>query len=72
MEDVVEEDGDLLETSYTYGNNEVNKIFIQMCVICLERSNVYAFRQCGYKCICQDCCENKGDIYIRNCVICRT
>ena len=45
VEDKVEEDGDLLETSYTNGNNEVDKVFIQKCVICSERDSVYAFRQ---------------------------
>ena len=33
VEDEDEEDGELTETSYTNGNNEVNKSFIQKCVI---------------------------------------
>ena len=37
VEDEVEEDGDLIETQYLNGNNEVVKIFDQKCVICLER-----------------------------------
>ena len=47
-EDEVEEHGDLIETQYLNGNNEVIKIFNQKCVICLERESVYAFRQCGH------------------------
>ena len=70
--DEVEEDGDLIETSYTNGNNEVVKIFNQKCVICLERDSDYAFRQCGHQCICEQCYQNKGDIDFLKCVVCRT
>ena len=38
-----EEDGDLIETQYLDGNNEVVKFFNQKCVICLERDSDYAF-----------------------------
>ena len=68
----VEEDGDLIETSYTNGNNEVVKIFNQKCVVCLERYSICAFRQCGHQCLCEQCYRNKGDIVILKCVICRT
>ena len=34
VEDEVEEDGDLIETSYTKGNKELVKVFNQKCVIC--------------------------------------
>ena len=71
-EDVVEEKDDLIETQYFNGNNEVVKIFNQKCVICYERDSVYAFRQCGHQCICEQCYQNKGDIDILKCVICRT
>ena len=71
-EDVVEENEDLIETQYFNGNNEVVKIFNQKCVICYERDSVYAFRQCGHQCICQQCYQNKGDIDILKCVVCRT
>ena len=37
VEDEVEEDGDLIEKSYTNGNNEGVEIFNQKCVICLEK-----------------------------------
>ena len=67
-EDIVEED----ETPYLNGNNEVVKIFNQKCVVCLERDSVYAFRQCGHQCICEQCYENKEDIDILKCVLCRT
>ena len=71
-EDVVEENEDLIETQYFNGNNEVVKIFNQKCVICYERDSIYAFRQCGHQCICEQCYQNKGDIDILNCVVCRT
>ena len=63
-EDVVEENEDLIETQLFNGNNEVVKIFNQKCVICYERESVYAFRQCGHQCICEQCYQNKGDIDI--------
>ena len=72
VEDEVEEDGDLIETQYLNGNNEVVKISNQKCVICYEKDSVYAFRQCGYQCICKQSYQNKGDFDILNCVICRT
>ena len=71
-EDEVEEDDDLIETQYLNGNNEVVKIFNQKCVICYERESVYAFRQCGHQCICEQCYQNKGDVDILKCVVCRT
>ena len=67
VEDVI-----LIEPSYTNGNNKVVKIFNQKCVICFERDSIYAFRQCCLQCICDQCYENKGDIDILTCVICRT
>ena len=66
------EDEILIEPSYTNRNNEVVKIFIQKCVICFERDSVYAFRQCGHQCICDQCYENKGDIDILTWIVCRT
>ena len=71
-EDVVEENEDSIETQYFNGINEVVKIFNQKCVICYERENVYAFRQCGHQCVCENCYQNKGDIVILKCVVCRT
>ena len=69
---LVEEDEDLIETNYCNGNNEVVKIFNQRCVICLEGDSTYAFRQFGHQCICDLCYQNKGDIDILECVVCRT
>ena len=69
-DDLVEED--IVETRYFNGNNEMVKILIQKCVICYERDSVYAFRQCGHQCICENCYQNKGDINILKCVVCRT
>ena len=68
----VEEDGDLIEEQYLNGNNEVVKIFSQKCVICLGKDSIYAFRECGHQCVCQDCYETKGDIDISKCIVCRT
>ena len=66
------EDEILIKPSYTNGNNDVVKIFNQKCVICFERDSVNAFRQCGHQCICEQCYENKGDIDILTCIVCRT
>ena len=67
-----EEGGDLIETQYLNGNNEMVKIFNQKCVIFYEKDNVYAFRQCGHQCISEDCYQYKGDNGILKCVTCRT
>ena len=72
VEDAVERNEDLIETQYFNGTNEVVKIFNQMCVICYERESVYAFRQCGHQCICEQCYQSKGDIDLLKCVVCRT
>ena len=72
---LVEEDAgkeDLIVTNYCYEKKEVVKKFSQKCVICLERDSIYAFRQCGHQCICEQCYQNKGDIDILKCVVCRT
>ena len=71
-EDVFEQEENLIETPpYLNGNNEVVKILNENCVICLERDSIYAFRHCGHQCICEDCYQNKGDIDILKCVVCR-
>ena len=67
-----EENEDLIETKFYNENNEVVKIFSQKCVICLERNSVYAFRQCGHQCVCEQCYQKKSDIVILKCVVCRT
>ena len=69
-DDLVEED--IVESRYFNGNNEMVKNFNQKCVICFERDSVYAFRQCGHQCICEQCYQNKGDINRLKCVVCRT
>ena len=68
---LVEEDEDLIETNFCNGNNEVDKSFNQKCVICIERDSVYAFRQCGHQCICEQFYQNKDDINMLKCVVCR-
>ena len=71
-EDIFEQEENLIETlPYLNGDNEVVKIFNEKCVICLDRDSIYAFRECGHQCICQQCYENKGDINILKCVLCR-
>ena len=72
VEDEVEENEGLIETNYTNGNNEMVKNFNQNCVICYEKDSVYAFRQCGHQCNCEECYQNKGDIDTLKCVVCKT
>ena len=36
------------------GKNKTVKIFNQKC-ICFENPSVYAFRQCGHQCKCENC-----------------
>ena len=57
---------------YTDGSNEVVKIFNQKFLICLERASDYIFKQCGCQCVCDECYQNKGDIEIFKCPVCRT
>ena len=59
------EDGDLIETRYLNGNNEVFNIFNPKCVICFEKDSVYAFRQCGHHCICEDGFNKRWYRYIK-------
>ena len=71
-EEDIEEDDNMHELEHTDGSNKVVKIFNQKCAICLERDSDYIFKQCGHQCICQECYQNKGEIDILKCVICRT
>ena len=71
-EDNNQEDINIHELEYTNGSNEIVKIFIQKCIICLERDSEYIFKQCGHQCICNQCYQNNGDIDILECVVCRT
>ena len=70
-DDLVEEDINIHEIEYTQGDNEIVKVFNQKCVICLERDSDYIFKQCGHQCIRDQCYQNKGDIDILKCVVCR-
>ena len=78
MEEIVEDEEDveeydnIQELEYTDGSNEVVKFFNQKCAICLERDSDYIFKQCGHQCICEECYQNKGNIGIIECVVCRT
>ena len=70
-EDNIQEDVNMHELEYTNGSNEIAEVFNQKCVICLERNSDYIIKQCGHQCICEDCYQNKGDIGILKCNICR-
>ena len=70
-EDEFQEDGELIETQYLNGNNEVVKVFNQKCGICLETDSDYAFSKYGHQCICEQGHQNKGDIDKLKCVVCR-
>ena len=70
-DDVGEEEEDLIETNYFNGNKELVKTFNQKCVLRYARDSIYAFRQCGHQCICEQCYQNKGDIDILKCVVSR-
>ena len=73
--DLVEEDEeneDLIETNYCKGTNEVVTIFNQKCLICYENDSVYAFKQCGHQCICENCYQIRGDIDLLKGVVFRT
>ena len=72
IEDNIQEDVNIHELEYTDGSNEIVKVFNQKCVICLERDSKYIFKQCGHQCVCEQCFQNKGDIDILKCVVCRT
>ena len=72
VEDGVEEIEDLIGTQCFNENNEMLKIFNQKCVISSLEDSIYAFRQCGHQCICEQSYQNKGDIDILKRVFCRT
>ena len=71
-EDDIQEDIDIHELEYTNGDNKIVKVFNQKCVICFEGDSEYMFKQCGHQCNCEQCYQNKGDIDILKCVVCRT
>ena len=73
MEEFVEDEENVTiqELKYTDGSNEVVKNFRQKCGVCLERDNDFIIKQCGHQCICKDGYQNKGDIDILKCVVCR-
>ena len=68
----VEENEGLMEINFCYGTKEVVKICNKKCVICNESDSVYAFRQYGHQCVCEDCYQNRGGIDLLKCVVCRT
>ena len=72
FEEDVEENDNIHDLEYTNGSNEVVKTFNQKCVICLQQDTENKNKQCGRQCICEECCQLKGDIDIFKCVIRRT
>ena len=69
MEDEIEivedEDADEVDENQIYnGTNEIVKIFNQKCVICLDKDSVYAFRNCGHLCLCENCFDSRITKYI--------
>ena len=68
----VEEDVNIHELEHTDGINEVAKFFNQNCVLCVERDSDYLFKYCDHQCICEECYQNRGNIDILKCIICRT
>ena len=42
------------------GSNEIVRISNQKCVICLEQPSVYAFRESGHQCLCQNSKNSLG------------
>ena len=66
MTGIIEDEEDEIEIIYN-GTNEIVKIFNQKCVICLDNDSIYAFRNCGHLCLCENCFDPK----ITKCVVCR-
>ena len=63
-----EEENEIFENIFYNGTNELVKIFNQKCVICIENDSIYAFRQCGHLCLCENCYNSE----ITKCIVCRT
>ena len=61
LDNWVEDQKILDKPASCYRNNETVKIFDRKYVRCFENPIVYAFKQCGYQCICEKGFENKGD-----------
>ena len=62
-----EEEDEIDEDVIYNGTNELVKIFNQKCVICLDKDSIYAFRNCGHLCLCENCFNSK----IAKCIVCR-
>ena len=71
VEDDVEEDVKVHELEYNDGSNEFVKTIKTVFYVLNEDSN-YFFKQCGHQCICEECYQNKGNIDIIKCFVCRT
>ena len=66
-EDEIDEEDKIDEDVIYNGTNEIVKIFNQKCVICLDKDSIYAFRNCGHMCLCENCFNSK----IAKCIVCR-
>ena len=71
VDDWVEEQRNLYEHAYCIGDIEMVNIFVQKFNECFKNFSVSAFRQCGHQRVCQNCYENKGDVDIIKCIVCK-
>ena len=69
-DDEEEENGDendgeveMIEDKLYNESNELVKTFKQKCVVCLEKDGVYAFRNCGHQCLCEECYNSEMMIW---------
>ena len=66
---------------YHNGSTEIVNILNQECVKCFRYPTVYAFRQSGHQCICENCyascfkavdfAHTNSDIEMLKCALCR-
>ena len=61
-----QEDVNINEMEYTYGSNEIVKVFNQNCVICLERDSEFILKHCGHQCTCEQCCQKKSVLFVEH------
>ena len=57
---------------YIKRNNEVVKCLPQKCVIGFGRDSEHASEKCGHLFTCSSFFDNKDDVNILKCVVCRT
>ena len=65
-------DNEIIELPSYNSNNELVKIFIEKCCICLENDSVYAFGKCGHLSICESCYKNTDSDKLTKCIFCKS